>query len=374
MANIFINGLNASSAGGKSIFNNYMRLLNEKKTHHKYFVLTPNASYYQKYNKGNIIIVDIPRFYNKMFLYPFVYGVYLNIVLKKYKINVVFNLADIPIRTKVKQVFLFDWSYAVYPNSVVWSMMDTKSKFIRNVKLYYFRKYLKYIDLLLAQSETIKKRLTDLFGVKDIVVVPNAVSLDNLNDKEHFNFKLPTGINLLYLTRYYTHKNLEVFIPLAKEIKKRGCNYKLITTIDSTQHPNARKFLEKVNNENLTDIIINVGPVDMKLVPSLYRQCDGLLMPTLLESFSGTYVEAMFHRIPIFTSDFDFAKGVCKNAAVYLDPFNEISILDNLESVFNDEDKREDLILNGDKVLKELPDWEQAFKLYNKTIEKVLQQ
>ena len=31
-------------------------------------------------------------------------------------------------------------------------------------------------------------------------------------------------------------------------------------------------------------------------------------MPTLLESFSGTYVESMYFEKPILTSDLDFAK------------------------------------------------------------------
>jgi len=373
MANIFINGLNAKVGGGKSIFSNYLALLNNSKLNHTYFILTPDVNVYKKYQTENISVIDIPVFFKNTLLYPFVYGYYLNQILKKYNIDVVFNLADIPIKTIVKQVYLFDWSYAVYPDSVVWKMMDFKSKLSRKTKLYFFKKHLKYIDLLLSQTPTMRKRLKEIYGVNNIEVVPNAVSIDNLEAKENHKFNLPSGIKLLYLTHYYPHKNLEIFIPLAKKIKDRQLPYKLITTIDRSQHKGAKLFLNEVKASNLEDIIINIGSVTMEQVPSLYKQCDGLLMPTLLESFSGTYVEAMYHKIPIFTSNIDFASGVCKDAAIYFEPFDENEILNCIELVFNDEVLKESKIKTGTKVLNNLPDWKQAYALYNKFINQALE-
>jgi len=66
-------------------------------------------------------------------------------------------------------------------------------------------------------------------------------------------------------------------------------------------------------------------------VPSLYAQSDALLMPTLLESFSGTYVEAMFHKIVILTSKLDFAEDVCGESAFYFDPTSPEDILASIE-------------------------------------------
>ena len=105
----------------------------------------------------------------------------------------------------------------------------------------------------------------------------------------------------------------------------------------------------------------------MKNVPSLYKQCDGLLMPTLLESFSGTYVEAMYHQLPIFTSDIDFASGVCKDSAFYFNPFDEVDILNKL---LLDKEAQEKKVAEGIKVLNELLNWNEAFIKYNNLMEK----
>jgi glycosyltransferase involved in cell wall biosynthesis len=372
MAKIFINGLNAKAGGGKSIFTNYLALLNKTKSSNKYFVLSPNTADYNKFANKNIVLIDIPGLFKKTLLYPFVYSFYLNKILKKYCIDVVFNLADIPIKTKIKQVFLFDWPYAVYPDSPVWKMMDFKSKLSRKTKLFFFKKYLKYIDLLLAQTKTMKNRLENIYRKENIQVVPNAVSLENLVKENNHDFNLSSGIKLLYLTHYYPHKNLEIFISLAKKIKEENLPYKLIITIERGQHKAAKILLDKIENLALTDIIINVGPVEMKHVPSLYEQCDGLLMPTLLESFSGTYVEAMYHKIPIFTSNIDFAYGVCGEAATYFDPFDANDILKKIHSLFSNENVKNEKMKTGTEILNSLPDWHKTFQMYNEAIELIL--
>lgn len=365
MANIFINGLNAKAGGGKSILNNYLKILKNMETTDKYYVLTPNKEEYTNYESKQINIIDIPKLYKKNILSIYVYTYFLNKYLKKLNIDIIFNLADIPIKTKIKQIFLFDWPYAVYPESVVWKMMDIKSLISRKIKLFMFQKLIKHIDILIAQTPTMKERLERIYKFQNIIVVPNAVSLENMSGGVYKDFNLPKeDIKLLHLTHYYPHKNLEIFIPLAKNIKEKNLNYKIIITIDKSQHIGAEKLLEKIEAEKLNDIIINIGAVEMKHVPSLYKQCDGLLMPTLLESFSGTYVEAMYHEKPIFTSDIDFAKGVCFDGAIYFNPFDEMDILKKLNQLFESQKEKKILLNNSSKILASVPNWEKVVTTY----------
>ncbi len=368
MKKIFVNGLNAKSGGGKSILVNYLSLLSSKTSvNETYFVLSPNREEYLKYESDSIKIVDIPAWYKKHLFLPITYRLTIPKLLKKLKIDTVFNLADIPVATPINQIFLFDWAFAVYPESKVWERMELSNFFFTKVKLFFFKKNMRSINKMIVQTKTVKERLEKIYSIQNINVVPNAVALDNLDGGEYINFNFPSGKKLLYLTHYYPHKNLEVFIPLAEMIKEQKLDYKLIITIDEEQHSKAKKLLHTIKEKSLDDIIINIGSVDMSHVPELYKQTDGLLMPTILESFSGTYVEAMFHKKPIFTSDFDFAQDVCKNAAFYFNPFNAENILETVESAFN-ENTYLDKIENGTQRLKELYTWQQTFELYQKLI------
>ena len=72
----------------------------------------------------------------------------------------------------------------------------------------------------------------------------------------------------------------------------------------------------------------------MEHVPILYKQVDGMIMPTLLESFSATYIDSMALGVPIFTSDRDFARDVCGDAAWYFDPLNAESIFEVISNAF----------------------------------------
>jgi glycosyltransferase involved in cell wall biosynthesis len=288
--------------------------------------------------------------------------------VKNLDIDVIFNMSSFAIKTDIKQVFLFQWPYAVYPESSVWKMMDIKSYLIRKIKLFMFKKNLKYINTMIAQTDTMKKRLEKLYNIKSIKIVPNAVSIDNIDGGEYKDFKLPNGIKLLYLTYYYPHKNLEIFIPLAKRIKNQNLNFKIVITIDENQHQKAKELLENIKKEKLEDVIINLGSIEMKNIPSLYKQVDGLLMPTLLESFSGTYIEAMYHKIPIFTSNIDFATTVCKDVAFYFDPFNEKDILNKLKIAFNSKNKINEKIEKGYQIVRDMDTWNDTTEKYLKII------
>lgn len=368
MSLIFINGLSAKAGGGKSILTNYLRLLHTSNLTDNYIVLVPDQTTYEYFKSSKIELIHLPKILSNKFFFPLVYSFIIPKILVKKNVNVLFNLADIPIKTKIKQVFLFDWSYAVYPNSQVWNKLDFRDYISKKIKLYYFKKFSPYIYSLIAQTETMKQHLFDLYEIKNIQVVPNAVSVENLSGGIDIDFKFPSGIKLLYLTHYYAHKNIEIFIELGKIIKAQNLNYKLITTLNSDQHEKANKFLNDIEKYGLSGIIINVGAVKMEHVPSLYKQCDGLLMPTLLESFSGTYVEAMFHKKPIFTSNFDFTIDVCRNAAVYFNPLDAQNILNSIMDVFNSKEKRERLISEGEIILNQLPNWTKTFAMYNKII------
>lgn len=373
MKHILVNGLNSKTGGGKSILNNYLKLLRTSTTEFKYFVLTPNKSEYDHYENEFITVVDIADFYKKNSLFILLYNFGIPALLRKYRIDLVLNLADIPIPTKRLQVFLFDWAYAVYPNSTVWKMMDFKSWLTRKMKLLFFNRYIEHATVLLAQTEVIRERLIKYYDFKNVKVVPNAVSLDNLELKDQKDFQLKGNKNLLYLSYYYPHKNYEIFLPLAQKIKAAGKDYKIIITIDENQHPHAKLFLDNVTSLGLSDVIINVGPVSMNYVPSLYQQADGLIMPTLLESFSGTYVEAMFHKIPIFTSDFDFAEGLCKDAGFYFDPFDEVSILNQLDKAFETEGLIEERTKIGSQILEGMSDWDDTFLKIQTTIDETIE-
>jgi glycosyltransferase involved in cell wall biosynthesis len=84
------------------------------------------------------------------------------------------------------------------------------------------------------------------------------------------------------------------------------------------------------------------------------------LLPTLLESFSGSYLEAMHFGTPILTSDRDFAREVCGEAALYFDPDSPSSIRDAILKLKNDPALGEQMVqVGGQRVARQSPTWDQ---------------
>jgi glycosyltransferase involved in cell wall biosynthesis len=359
MARIFINGTSAKGAGGKSILRNLLGTLGTLEHGHTFIVGVPAGHDYQMFAGERMEIVEIV---NTGSLGGLMRLTLLTLprLLRQYSCDLVFNLADVPIPTRVRQVFLFDWAYAAFPDSPAWRIVGPRERLVRNAKLVLFKSLLGSIDVLVAQNDIIKERLQAIYRLPRVEVVPNAVSLENLAAGEPHDFGLTGGFKMLCLSAYYTHKNIEIFLPVAELIRQRGLDCQIVVTLAAEQHPGAAAFLRGIAERDLADVIRSVGPVPMSQVPSLYQQTDALLLPTLLESFSGTYVEAMFHRKPILTSRLPFAKGVCGDAALYFDPQDPQDIVGQIERIIGDPALRATLADRGTEVLGRLPDWRQA--------------
>ncbi|MFQ5806590.1 MAG: glycosyltransferase, partial [Phycisphaerae bacterium] len=78
-----------------------------------------------------------------------------------------------------------------------------------------------------------------------------------------------------------------------------------------------------------------------------FTHSQALILPTLLESFSSTYLEAMQFRCPILTSDLDFARDICGSAAHYFAPFDPASIRDAIVELKRSPELQEQLVAAG---------------------------
>ncbi len=360
MPSVFVNGISAKSAGGRSILTNFLTVAREESDEFEYVVAVGSADDWQEFASPRIGFIEVGA-WSATTLIPLASLLVLPRLARQAGCDMVFNPADVPMRTDVPQVFLFDWPYAAYPDSPAWQLCSRKEWVARKVKLRLFRALLGKVDLMLAQTEVFAERLKELYHLKDVAVMPNAVSLDNFHGGRGRDFNLGGGYRLLCLSRHYPHKNIEIFLPVAERIRASSEDIKIVTTIFPEDGEGARRFLDEVANRDLGGIIVNVGTVPMTEVPDLYRQTDALLLPTLLESFSGTYVEAMFHRKPILTSDLPFAKAVCEDAAWYFDPSDPDEIFQRILQARDDDRLREQRLAKADELLAALPDWPETY-------------
>jgi len=117
--------------------------------------------------------------------------------------------------------------------------------------------------------------------------------------------------------------------------------------------------------------VMNLGPVAHESCPSIYNQCDFLFAPTLLETFSASYPEAMKMNLPILTSKYSFAKDVCHNAALYFDPMNPKDIVEKINTLIYNFELQELMVRNGKAILSQMESGKTRAEKYLKICKEV---
>ncbi len=372
----FINAATLRVGGGKSVAVNFLKVLGENFGDLDFVAVVPDDKLFRDLIFDNIKLHFVPSFYhNPAMRIALDYRILK--ILKKTNANKVFNMGNTALPTKkYKQITLFHFPYAIYPESKVWKQMNIKDLVISRLMVFFFKKRLKYSDYFLAQTNTAKNRLIKLYGLDSdkIFITPNAVSVDNLQKEIIYDKNIQQATNndkykCLCLSVYYPHKNIESLIEVAELIKKQNLDIKIYITLDESENLQAKKIIHLISERQIQDILINLGRIPMKNIGYLYSRIDALLLPTILESFSGTYIESMFFKKKIITSDMDFAREVCRYNSRFFDPFDPEDILDKIKESMNSND-----IQNAEMAYQEvlkMPDWNKTGELIMDSINKI---
>lgn len=168
------------------------------------------------------------------------------------------------------------------------------------------------------------------------------------------DIKLPSfnGVTMLTVSSTAVHKNLKIMVPVAEYLEQEhpNFNFRFVLTCDKAS------FLLP---EHLTKHFVFVGKVDVSECPNLYEQADIMFMPTLMECFTATYPEAMRMEVPIVTTDLEFARGLCGDAACYYSALDAKAAAEAIYKVATDKGYRLQLIGNGKEQLKKFDNYEQ---------------
>lgn len=190
------------------------------------------------------------------------------------------------------------------------------------------RSFKRSSDYYWTENSAITGLLKKVFPRKQVFTVSNNYNQIYDNMAEWQPFALPSfdGITLLTVSNSYPHKNLIIAKSIAELLltKHPGFRFRFVFTISETDYPEL--------DNNLREHFLFVGTVSVSECPSLYKQADIMFQPSLLECFTATYPEAMKMGVPIITTDLDFSRGLCGDAALF---YSATSADDAAEKIFD---------------------------------------
>jgi glycosyltransferase involved in cell wall biosynthesis len=243
----------------------------------------------------------------------------------------------------------YAYPYYIYKESPFFNQIGFKLNIKINLLKFFHKFYLERNGRhYVCETQDVRKRLPNYIkcDLNNVYTVTNTFNHYFENFKKNENIFLPQKslheFRMVTLSSFATHKNLAILNQVIPELKKQCSNIRFIfvLTVDSV-------LFEENFNDSTRLNLINLGRINVKDCPQIYAESDAMFLPTLMECFSASYAEAMIMERPILTSNLDFAKTVCGNAALYFDPLNPVEIAEQIILLAKNKDLYVDLVRKG---------------------------
>lgn len=146
------------------------------------------------------------------------------------------------------------------------------------------------------------------------------------------------------------HKNYPLLIQaFARLYGTMGTPHHLVLAGRLLYRPHVLEIRKIAVEAGLGDRVHLIGQVPNPDMPALYRGAALFVLPSLLETFGHTLVEAMASGVPVVAAKASAIPEICGDGAVYFDPTSEEDAAMAMEGVLSDEALRRQMIERGQK-------------------------
>lgn len=195
---------------------------------------------------------------------------------------------------------------------------------------------------IITPSQATKDEIVKFYKTKKekIVVTPEGVD-DGFTDFAPTIFKNQRPY-FLYVGNAYPHKNLEKLIGSFDLFSKSHPEFMLVL-VGKKDH-----FYQKIEKKYERENIVFKGYVEDEELAKLYLNSAATFIPSLMEGFGLTALEAMKMGSIVACSSIPSLKEVCGDSAVYFEPNDILSMVKSMEEIIGmPKDKKKDKISEG---------------------------
>lgn len=210
--------------------------------------------------------------------------------------------------------------------------------------------WFKRADYWITEAEVARQGLIRRLGCPSsrIFVVPNTAGKGFCDHTFTPRFQTEGTKQILTLCSYYPHKGLDSIPRVARCIRDRRPDLDFTFSLTLQPHaPETLRIVRKATELDVAEQVRNLGPIPVARLPALYDQTQISFLPTLLETFTAVYPESMIAGVPIVTTNLQFARDICGDAARYFTALNVDEAATQLITLLDSQDQWEAQSLRG---------------------------
>ena len=300
-----------------------------------YFIFAPNVK----------PVVVHPQARHPLLWYLF-FEIGIKKALKKERIDLFISPDGwICLNTKVKTInVIHDLNFEHYPSFIPFLTLQ--------YYLHFFPRFAKKADKLITVSQFSRTDLYNLYHIdkEHIEVIYNAASddffeIDEKTKRETVQ-RLTNGIPyFVFVGSAHKRKNVERLMRAFDQFREKHAGFKFVFA-GSTKYWD-EDIKKTYNNLKYKSDIVHTGYLSTADMNCVVSSALALVYPSLFEGFGVPIVEGFAAHVPVITSNVSSMPEVAGNAALLVNPFSVIEIMEAMERMAIDESFRKKLIQLG---------------------------
>lgn len=219
-----------------------------------------------------------------------------------------------------RHIMGFAQGWSINPGSEAYMMLSLPARLKKRLDAF-SKLWLIYFEAssFFVETPLVKEKLAKYYPSSNIEVVYNTSRYNRASVYE----RIESFENFLYVANYYPHKNHDFLLKVAEHNKSKS----FYITLDEEELRAMKKVLPKN--------VHNLGRLNKEELRQAYLNTDVCFIPSVLESFSAAFVEAMTFGRPIIAPEKDFVKDICGSSAFTYRTFEEcVKIISNIEELW----------------------------------------
>ncbi len=218
---------------------------------------------------------------------------------------------------------------------------------------------------IITVSNSTKEEIVDHLGVDSDKVIVTYEGVDSTIR----NSKFPTTLSLrgagktqnyfLYVGNVYPHKNMERLLEAFNILISQYPNISLVCV--GKEDYFYKRLKRKVEEMKLSDKVFFLQNISDEELSGLYQNTLALVLPSLMEGFGLTALEAMANKCLVLAADIPALKEICGDAAIYFDTYSIGDMKKRMEEMLNDSNHLTENIEKGLERIK-LFSWQKMAK------------
>lgn len=291
----------------------------------------------------------------------------LSKLANKLNVDTIFTMAG-PAYTIFRQTHVVGISnpYITHADLEGFSIGKTFTEMIKTFLLTVYQAYYaRKADFWIFQTNESRQGFIGRYFINKskTAVIPNAIGnefLKHYQEKKIHYCDIAKTVQIFCPAAGYYHKALQLIPKIAKElleISNNSYQFEFVLTLQ----PDSdiwKEILVDSRGLFVEKNIKNIGSYNYTEVLDLFDQADIVFVPSILETFSASYLEAFASKRALVVADKGFAKDICGDAALYVDPFESKKTAEKIHALINDKKSQKKLITNGLSVLERYGDQE----------------